>query len=110
MLGHCHTLTAAPTPPHLGHPWGLRGEWLAVPTPGWSWGQMCCSHLPSAPSSIDINPNGLFPPVEFPAPRGTPLISPHIRWDHSQTWDVPAMEDFPSGSSCSSATVYKIGE
>ncbi|XP_059765124.1 fatty acid synthase [Balaenoptera ricei] len=57
---------------------------------------------------IDINPNGLFPPVEFPAPRGTPLISPHIKWDHSQTWDVPAVEDFPSGSSCSSVTVYKI--
>jgi hypothetical protein len=48
--------------------------------------------------------------VEFPAPRGTPLISPHIKWDHSQTWDVPASEDFPNGSSSSSATVYTIGE
>ncbi|XP_004432939.1 PREDICTED: fatty acid synthase isoform X2 [Ceratotherium simum simum] len=57
---------------------------------------------------IDINPNGLFPPVEFPAPRGTPLISPHIKWDHSQTWDVPAANDFPSGSSCSSSTIYNI--
>ncbi|XP_057571036.1 fatty acid synthase isoform X2 [Hippopotamus amphibius kiboko] len=57
---------------------------------------------------IDVNPNGLFPPVEFPAPRGTPLISPHIKWDHRQTWDVPTAEDFPSGSSCSSVTVYKI--
>ncbi|XDA81106.1 hypothetical protein R6Z07F_011082 [Ovis aries] len=59
-------------------------------------------------TGIDVNPNGLFPPVEFPAPRGTPLISPHIKWDHSQTWDVPAAEDFPNGSSSSSATVYKI--
>ncbi|XP_036124153.1 fatty acid synthase [Molossus molossus] len=59
-------------------------------------------------AGIDINPNGLFPPVEFPAPRGTPLISPHIKWDHSQTWDVPAAEDFPHGLSCSSATVYNI--
>lgn len=48
--------------------------------------------------------------MEFPAPRGTPLISPHIKWDHSQTWDVPAAEDFPNGSNSSSATVYKIGE
>ena len=48
--------------------------------------------------------------MEFPAPRGTPLISPHIKWDHSQTWDVPTAEDFPNGSSSSSATVYKIGE
>ncbi|KAF5912949.1 hypothetical protein HPG69_012638 [Diceros bicornis minor] len=59
---------------------------------------------------IDINPNGLFPPVEFPAPRGTPLISPHIKWDHSQTWDVPTANDFPSGSTCSSSTIYNIGE
>lgn len=59
-------------------------------------------------AGIDINPNGLFPPTEFPAPRGTPLISPLIKWDHSQTWDVPAAEDFPSGSGSSSATVYTI--
>lgn len=59
-------------------------------------------------AGIDISPDGLFPPVEFPAPRGTPLISPHVKWDHSQTWDVPAAEDFPNGSSGSSATVYHI--
>ncbi|XP_025783452.1 fatty acid synthase [Puma concolor] len=53
---------------------------------------------------FDVNPNGLLPPVEFPVPRGTPLISPHIKWDHSQTWDVPTTKDFPSGSSGSSAS------
>lgn len=72
-----------------------------------TWGQVCHSALST---SIDVNPNALFPPVEFPAPRGTPLISPHIKWDHGQTWDVPAAEDFPNGSSSSSATVYNIGE
>lgn len=66
--------------------------------------------LSSFVTSINVDPNALFPPVEFPAPRGTPLISPHIKWDHSQTWDVPAAEDFPNGSSSSSATVYNIGE
>nr|XP_023412547.1 LOW QUALITY PROTEIN: fatty acid synthase [Loxodonta africana] len=59
-------------------------------------------------TGININPNGLFPPVEFPVPRGTPLISPLIKWDHSQTWDVPTAKDFPSGSSSSSATIYNI--
>ncbi|XP_037348616.1 fatty acid synthase [Talpa occidentalis] len=59
-------------------------------------------------AGIDVNPNGLLPPVEFPAPRGTPLISPHIQWDHSQSWDVPAAEHFPSGSTSSSATIYNI--
>nr|XP_045015104.1 fatty acid synthase-like isoform X2 [Jaculus jaculus]XP_045015105.1 fatty acid synthase-like isoform X2 [Jaculus jaculus] len=59
-------------------------------------------------TGIDVNPDALFPPVELPAPRGTPLISPHIKWDHSQTWDVPAAGDFPNGSNSSSATVYNI--
>ncbi|KAM6164687.1 fatty acid synthase [Rhynchocyon petersi] len=59
-------------------------------------------------SGIDVDPSGLFPPVEFPAPRGTPLISTLIKWDHSQSWDVPAATDFPSGSSSTSATVYNI--
>ncbi|XP_075418526.1 fatty acid synthase isoform X2 [Tenrec ecaudatus] len=59
-------------------------------------------------TGITVSPNGLFPAVEFPASRGTPLISPLIKWDHSQTWDVPAAEDFPSGASSSAAAVYKI--
>lgn len=59
-------------------------------------------------TGTDVDPNALFPPVEFPAPRGTPLISPYIKWEHSQSWDVPAAEDFPNGSSSSSAAVYTI--
>ena len=68
------------------------------------------SHL-ALPPSFDANPNGLLPPMDFPVPRGTPLISPHIKWDHSQIWDVPAASDFPNGSGGSSAAVvYNIGE
>ncbi|XP_027811303.2 fatty acid synthase [Marmota flaviventris] len=59
-------------------------------------------------AGINVSPDALFPPVDFPAPRGTPLISPLIKWDHSQTWDVPATEHFPNGSSSASATVYAI--
>ncbi|XP_039332582.1 fatty acid synthase [Saimiri boliviensis] len=59
-------------------------------------------------SGIDANPNALFPPVEFPVPRGTPLISPLIKWDHSLAWDVPAAEDFPNGSGSPSAAIYTI--
>lgn len=81
---------------------------MAVGVAGWSQGQTCPNLAPTP--SIDVSPNDLFPPVEFPAPRGTPLISPHIKWDHSQTWDVPTAKDFPSGSSCASVTVYNIGE
>ncbi|XP_029659420.1 fatty acid synthase-like isoform X2 [Formica exsecta] len=30
----------------------------------------------------------LYPPVEFPVSRGTPMISPSIKWDHSEDWFV----------------------
>ncbi|KYN28029.1 Fatty acid synthase [Trachymyrmex cornetzi] len=31
----------------------------------------------------------LYPSVEFPVSRGTPMISPSIRWDHSANWFAP---------------------
>ncbi|KAG5854295.1 hypothetical protein ANANG_G00036290 [Anguilla anguilla] len=58
---------------------------------------------------INVDSNKLYAPVSYPVPVGTPLISPHIGWDHSQDWDVPRPEDFPTGSGgSSSATVYNI--
>uniref|UniRef100_A0A8V5HEL3 Fatty acid synthase n=1 Tax=Melopsittacus undulatus TaxID=13146 RepID=A0A8V5HEL3_MELUD len=60
-------------------------------------------------TGIKVLGNNLFPPVEYPVPVGTPLISPYIKWDHSQDWDVPKAEDFPAGSQGSaSASVYNI--
>uniref|UniRef100_A0A672M0L0 Fatty acid synthase n=1 Tax=Sinocyclocheilus grahami TaxID=75366 RepID=A0A672M0L0_SINGR len=57
----------------------------------------------------NVDSNKLYPAVEYPVPTGTPLISPHIQWDHSQVWDVPKVEDFPAGSGGStSAIVYNI--
>ncbi|XP_018393294.1 PREDICTED: fatty acid synthase-like [Cyphomyrmex costatus] len=32
----------------------------------------------------------LYPPVQFPVSRGTPMISPLIRWNHSENWFVPS--------------------
>ncbi|KYN04771.1 Fatty acid synthase [Cyphomyrmex costatus] len=32
----------------------------------------------------------LYPPVQFPVSRGTPMISPSIRWDHFENWIVPS--------------------
>jgi len=59
---------------------------------------------------INVLGNNLFPLVEYPVPVGTPLISPYIKWDHSQDWDVPKAEDFPAGSKGSaSASLYNIG-
>ncbi|KAL6267253.1 hypothetical protein P5V15_000327 [Pogonomyrmex californicus] len=34
----------------------------------------------------------LYPSVEFPVSRGTPMISPSIRWNHSKDWFIPIYE------------------
>ncbi|XP_029173773.1 fatty acid synthase-like isoform X1 [Nylanderia fulva] len=31
----------------------------------------------------------LYPPISFPVSRGTPMIGPLIKWDHSTKWEVP---------------------
>lgn len=31
----------------------------------------------------------LYPDIEFPVSRGTPMISPLVKWDHSDDWNVP---------------------
>ncbi|XP_029454886.1 fatty acid synthase [Rhinatrema bivittatum] len=60
-------------------------------------------------NGINVDSNNMFPPIDYPVPSGTPLVSPFIRWDHSQTWDVPKAEDFPAGSGGStSSTVYNV--
>ncbi|XP_037610720.1 fatty acid synthase [Sebastes umbrosus] len=60
-------------------------------------------------NGINVDSNSLCPAVTYPVPVGTPLISPHVQWDHAQTWDVPKVEDFSSGSGGSnSASVYNI--
>lgn len=39
---------------------------------------------------LGFNPQiqNLYPKVEYPVSRGTPMISPRIKWDHSQNWHV----------------------
>lgn len=34
----------------------------------------------------------LYPPIEFPVSRGTPMISPWVRWDHSSNWYVTSFK------------------
>jgi fatty acid synthase len=42
----------------------------------------------------------LYPPVEFPVSRGTPMISPLMRWDHSEDWYVPTFQIQRKSESC----------
>ncbi|KAG5679912.1 hypothetical protein PVAND_009448 [Polypedilum vanderplanki] len=39
-------------------------------------------------NGYDLNLPLLYPAVNFPVSRGTPMISPRIKWDHSDTWYV----------------------
>ncbi|KAM7371282.1 hypothetical protein PAMP_010767 [Pampus punctatissimus] len=60
-------------------------------------------------NGINLDGNSLCSEVKYPVPVGTPLISPLLQWDHAQTWDVPKVEHFSSGSGGSnSATVFNI--
>lgn len=36
----------------------------------------------------------LYPPISYPVSRGTPMISPMIKWDHSENYVVPTFESF----------------
>ncbi|XP_070508492.1 fatty acid synthase-like [Chironomus tepperi] len=38
-------------------------------------------------NGVDMDISKLYPPVEFPVSRGTPMISPLIKWDHSISYD-----------------------
>jgi fatty acid synthase, animal type len=40
-------------------------------------------------NGVDVNIANLYPQVSFPVSRGTPMISPIISWDHSQSYFVP---------------------
>ena len=56
-----------------------------------------CSIFPRCyAAGLDLDPLKLFPPVEFPVPRGTPMISPCISkiWDHSVPHATPHGHDF----------------
>ncbi|XP_077481477.1 fatty acid synthase [Stigmatopora argus] len=59
-------------------------------------------------NGINVDMNRLCSEVKYPVPVGTPMISPLVQWDHSQTWDVPKTEDFSSGSGSNSTVVYNI--
>lgn len=37
---------------------------------------------------IPLRIKQLYPPIQFPVSRGTPMIAPLIKWDHSSEWTV----------------------
>ncbi|KAJ3607846.1 hypothetical protein NHX12_024897 [Muraenolepis orangiensis] len=60
-------------------------------------------------NGLSVDSNVFCPSVKYPVPPGTPLISPLIKWNHEQTWDVPKAEHFAAGAGGSaSGAVYNI--
>ncbi|GFV70807.1 fatty acid synthase [Trichonephila clavipes] len=44
---------------------------------------------------LGLNPDieKLYPKVQFPVPKSTPMISPLIKWDHSKSLPVPRWDE-----------------
>lgn len=38
---------------------------------------------------IGLDLKSLYPRIAYPVGRGTPMISPMLKWDHSIEWQVP---------------------
>lgn len=37
---------------------------------------------------LQVQLANLYPPVQYPVSRGTPMISPLVKWEHSEDWYV----------------------
>lgn len=52
----------------------------------------------------------LYPKVTYPVSRGTPMISPYVRWEHSEDWFVAfyrPLDEMKSGERAINITVAK---
>jgi fatty acid synthase len=36
----------------------------------------------------------LYPPIQFPVSRGTPMISPNVKWNHEENHFVPYFDSY----------------
>lgn len=45
---------------------------------------------------IDLDIAKLYPAVDFPVARGTSMISPHIKWNHTESYLVPYFDTYSS--------------
>lgn len=39
-------------------------------------------------AGLNLKVSKIYPDVEFPVSRGTPMIAPLVRWEHSEDWYV----------------------
>jgi fatty acid synthase, animal type len=43
-------------------------------------------------AGVDMDISGFYPPIKFPVSRGTPMISPVIKWNHETNHFVPYLD------------------
>ena len=76
-----------------------------------SGGEVCYPRLPWCvcrlyTSGVNMDTLALYPPVQLPVSSSTTWLSPLVRWDHSDSWDIPDFEDLSAVlAASSSATV-----
>lgn len=61
-------------------------------------------------NGIDLPIDKMYPPVEFPVSVGTPMISPLIKWDHSEEWFLARFDPQRSGSSGERYVTINLGD
>ncbi|XP_045164352.2 fatty acid synthase-like [Mercenaria mercenaria] len=60
--------------------------------------EFCLSNLGKCyQHGVKLNSLKLIPSISFPVPRGTPMVSPFLKWDHSQRWNVATADMFIGG-------------
>lgn len=52
----------------------------------------------------------MYPPVEFPVSKGTPMISPLIKWDHNEDYFVTKFENQRSNKSGERRVITNLSE
>ncbi|KAL6267202.1 hypothetical protein P5V15_000279 [Pogonomyrmex californicus] len=51
-------------------------------------------------AGVQPNISKLYPPVSFPVGRGTPMIGPLVKWDHSTEWEVINFKQTQQSGEC----------
>lgn len=61
-------------------------------------------------NGIDFDIAKLYPSVDFPVSRGTPMIAPLIKWEHSEDWFVTKFDSQKSNRSGERHVVMNLAD
>ena len=50
-------------------------------------------------NGVNLDPLAIYPPVQLPVSPSTPMLASLVRWDHSDSWNVPSVARYLAGSS-----------